>query len=448
MGSGKHLLVFIHGLWGNYKHMNSLNTIFEKTLSGHSELVYFAPRQNAMFKTFDGIEIVGYRTLMEICQFITGYKDGPITKISIVGYSMGGLIARFVIGKMYTEFDSVFKDIEPQIFLTLATPHLGVEFYNPGNSASKGILQSLIRNLGSRILGKSGREMFITNSKNDILLKLTEDPFLESLARFKWRAVIANVKNDRTVAFYTSYITDCDPFILTKNNIKYAFEEKIPGSHYSRANPKIIDMDLLDRRLKRPKVEKKRTIKWFKILPLIFLFVTLILPVLFCLNIAATLYSDVANWKYRRLLQAGQLPVLIHSKLGLDEKLKEYATDVYGSIINDEEGNTNEDDDSYNEDETESGEEHVCWRNFIEKYSRVWAGVNQFPRLPFDSRRKTMLANLNKLSWIRIPIYIKSANAHGGIVARRGLDEDAPQTSVACLEFTAQLVQYLLGHCY
>lgn len=447
MGSGKHLLVFIHGLWGNYKHMNSLNTVFEKTLANHPELVYYAPRQNAMFKTFDGIEIVGYRTLTEICQFITGYKEGPITKISIVGYSMGGLIARFVIGKMYSEFDKIFGDIEPQIFMTLATPHLGVEFYNPENSTSRRILHSLIRSLGSSILGKSGREMFITNSKNDILLKLTEDQFLKSLSRFKWRVVIANVKNDRTVAFYTSYITDYDPFILTKNNLKYTFEDKIPGSNYSKVMPKIIDMNRLDPKQKRPEVPRRDFSRWLKIVPLIFLFVTFILPIMFCLNIMATLYSDLATWKYRRLMKGGQLPLLIHNKLGLDDTLKEYAADVYGSILNDDEGNNNDEDESFNEEQAEAGEEHAFWKDFIEKYSKVWTGAKQFPKLPFDQRRKTMLANLNKLSWIRVPIYIKSANAHGGIVARRGLNEDAPQSSVACLEFTAQLVQYLLAHC-
>lgn len=447
MGSGKHLLVFIHGLWGNYKHMNSLKKILEKTLEDRQELVYYATRQNAMFKTFDGIEIVGYRTLMEICEFITGHKDGPITKISIVGYSMGGLIARFVVGKMYTEFDQVFRDIEPQIFMTLATPHLGVEFYNPENSTSKRIFQSLIRRLGSSILGKSGREMFMTNRNNDILLKLTEDQFLQSLARFKWRVVIANVKNDRTVAFYTSYIADCDPFIYTKNNVKYAFEEKVPGSDYSRTIPKIIDMDRLDAKLKRPKVPKRSALRYLKMAPIIVLFVTFILPVMFCLNILATLYSDIVTWKYRKLIQTGQLPFLLHSKLGLNDSLKEYATDVYGSILNDEEGNDNDDEESSSQKPMEAGEEQVFWREFIEKYSKIWDGASQFPKLPFDQRRETMFTNLNKLSWIRVPIYIKSANAHGGIVARRGLNDDTPKTSVACLEFTAQLVQYLLGHC-
>ncbi|QLL34890.1 hypothetical protein HG536_0H02650 [Torulaspora globosa] len=445
MGSGKHLVVFIHGLWGNYKHMNSLNTVFERVLEGKQEFVFLTPRQNAMFKTFDGIEIVGYRTLLEICQFIGTFKDEPITKISIVGYSMGGLIARFVIGKMYGEFGKVFRDIEPQIFLTMATPHLGVEFYNLQKSTLKGIFQAVIRSLGSSILGKTGREMFITNSSNDVLVKLTQGEFLDGLSKFKWRAVVANVKNDRTVAFYTSFITDCDPFLATNNDVKYIFEDKVPGSHYSRTTPRIISMDRLDPELKRPK-PKRDFSRWFKVLPLIALFITLILPVMFCLNILATIYSSIVTWRYRKLLQEGKLPLLIHNKLGLNDALKEYATDIYGSLMNEEDAEVN-DDESQDDIYANGGEEHVPWKEFIDKYSRVWSNTEQFPKLPLDENRRTMLKNLDTLDWIRVPIYIKSANAHGGIVARKGLDDDVPDTSVACLEFTAQLAQYLLAHC-
>lgn len=426
--------------------MNSLSTVFERILDGRQEFVFLTPRQNAMFKTFDGIEIVGYRTLLEICQFIANFKDEPVTKISIVGYSMGGLIARFIVGKMYGEFAKVFRDIEPQIFITMATPHLGVEFYNPKNSALKGVLQTVVRSLGSSILGKTGREMFITNSSNDVLVKLTQGEFLESLSKFKWRAVVANVKNDRTVAFYTSFITDCDPFLVTNNDVKYIFEEKIPGSHYSKTTPRIINMDRLDPKLKRPKVPKRHPSRWFKILPLIALFVVLILPIMFCLNILATIYSSVVTWRYRKLLQQGKLPLLIHNKLGLDDTLKEYATDMYGSLMNEEDAEVNDDetqDDTY----ADGGEEQVSWKEFISKYSSVWTETKRFPKLPFDDNRRTMLKNLDTLNWIRVPIYIKTANAHGGIVARKGLDDDAPDTSIACLEFTAQLAQYLLTHC-
>ena len=43
-------------------------------------------------------------------------------------------------------------------------------------------------------------------------------------------------------------------------------------------------------------------------------------------------------------------------------------------------------------------------------------------------------------------MYIKSFNAHAGIVARRGLDEDKEPMSAATVEFTAKLLNYLFSH--
>lgn len=448
MGSGKHLFVLIHGLWGNHKHMKSLNKAFEEAFGQDKNCVFFAPTQNALFKTFDGIEIVGYRTVIEICQYIKEFKDGQITKISIVGYSMGGLIARFVVGKMFSEFGQIFGGMEPQLFLTMASPHLGVQFYNPNASKFKRVFQPILRGVGSNILGKTGRELFITNRHNDILVKLAQGEFLESLAKFKWRVAFANVKNDRTVSFYTSYISDCDPFIATENNIKYSFEEKIPGSGYSRVPPRIIDIDRLDILVQRPEVHKPRYyFKWIKILPLIFLFICFVLPVMFCLNLSASIYSTLMTKKYRVMLRNGEGSRINYRKLGFDDTLKEYFSDIYGPVLNgeeedDEENETTKDSNDLTEEEVQ---QHMSWREFIEKYSANWKTEKQFPKLPFDDNRKTITNNLNTLSWIKVPVYIKSTNAHGGIVARRGLDANAPSTSVGCVEFAANLVKHLLN---
>ena len=80
------------------------------------------------------------------------------------------------------------------------------------------------------------------------------------------------------------------------------------------------------------------------------------------------------------------------------------------------------------------------------KYTTINDGVwkSKFKKLPFDENRKVILRNLNKLKWIRVPIYIKAVNAHGVIVARRGMDENTAATGIACIEFTAQLLAYLM----
>ena len=53
--------------------------------------------------------------------------DRKVTRFSITGYSLGGLLARYVIGALYaTKF---FDTIKPVNFTTIATPHLGIPKY-------------------------------------------------------------------------------------------------------------------------------------------------------------------------------------------------------------------------------------------------------------------------------------------------------------------------------
>ena len=51
-------------------------------------------------------------------------RDGyQIKKLSMVGYSLGGLVARYAIGLLHHQ--GLFKKIEPVNFTTFVTPHLG-----------------------------------------------------------------------------------------------------------------------------------------------------------------------------------------------------------------------------------------------------------------------------------------------------------------------------------
>ncbi|CAI4051391.1 hypothetical protein SKDZ_15G2100 [Saccharomyces kudriavzevii ZP591] len=446
MSSEKHLFVLIHGLWGNYKHMESMRAMLSTTLKkdkAEDDMVYFLPKENAMFKTFDGIEIIGYRTLIEVCEFIRDYEDGKITKISVMGYSQGGLVARFMIGKMLTEFKELFEDIEPQLFITMATPHLGVEFYNPMDITYKSVLYATLRAFGSTILGKSGRELFIANSSNDILVKLSQDEYFEALSLFKWRVAFANVKNDRTVAFYTAFITNCDPFIDFDNKLKYTFEEKIPGSDYRGILPKIVDLNALNVKSHAPVKPTNVYKKWGRTILLILVVTIFIFPTVLIINCLGTAYSYIVTCKYRKMLSNGVLHNEVRGRLGLTEQLKGYVTDAYGSIMN-----SALDMDADNEASNASlvNEEELPWKEFIQKYSAINDGVwkSRFKKLPFDESRNTILRNLNRLQWIRVPIYIKAVNAHGVIVARRGMDEDTAATGIACVEFTGRLLAYLM----
>lgn len=450
----KHLFVLIHGLWGNHKHMKSLEKVLDKALNGKKDgekkdYLFFLPKQNAMFKTFDGIEIIGYRTLIEICTYLKEFKNGKITKISFIGYSLGGLISRFIVGKMYSECEEIFENIEPCIFMTVATPHLGIQFYNPKKYLHRSILFGTFTALGSTILGKSGRELFITNESNDILVRLSEGEYIKALKKFKHRIAFTNVRNDRTVAFFTGLITDIDPFANSDNRLKFEYLEKVPGKNYSRTIPRIIDMNRLNPDVYIPNERKNPVRYWFRTFSLIFVAVFLVVPIAFFMNVGGSIYSYTATWKYRRMLKNNEFPKLVKEKVGITDDIKNYVSDAYGSIMGSVMEDDNDNPQNFEETPQPQGDDAEEWRLFTEKYSSLdepsqpWR--SKFHKINLTNERLLIMKNLQKLTWVKVPIYVKSANSHGGIIARMGLNDKTPSTGVASLEFMSQLLNYLVN---
>ena len=165
------------------------------------------------------------------------------------------------------------------------------------------------------------------------------------------------------------------------------------------------------------------------------------------------IYSYAATCRYRKLISQGKISGVIKEKLASNESsrmrddLKDYVSDVYGSVFEDSIQNATDNDINASKMDS-SVENDSSWNDFIDKYSNIGQGhwKQNFHKLPFDNHRETILRNLSSLSWIRVPMYIKAVNAHGSLVARRGLDESTPKTSLACLEFAGQLLNYLLDH--
>lgn len=172
--------------------------------------------------TYDGIEVGAERVAREIEDKLDelsryGYK---ITRFSIVGYSLGGLVARYAIGLLYHK--GYFDKITPVNFTTFVTPHLGVRTPLTGYS------NHLWNVLGARTLSTSGRQLFtIDNFRNTgrPLLSVLADPqsvFISALAKFEHRSLYTNIVNDLSAVFYTTGVSRCDPFSnLSKVNLRY-----------------------------------------------------------------------------------------------------------------------------------------------------------------------------------------------------------------------------------
>ncbi|KAG0250184.1 hypothetical protein BG011_008587 [Mortierella polycephala] len=143
-------------------------------------------------------------------------RSKKVTQFSFLGYSLGGLIGRFAIGLLDMEkfFDPVEeggKGIEPMYFVTMATPHLGIR-KPPESKWSR-----LFNYLSSRMLSRTGEQLqliddYILGKPILLVMSESEGVFLKALTRFKRRALYCNIRNDRSVPFWTASFSDADPF--------------------------------------------------------------------------------------------------------------------------------------------------------------------------------------------------------------------------------------------
>lgn len=69
------------------------------------ELYLLIAKQNSGSFTYDGVERGGERVCAEIEEELRTIesKGGKIKKLSVVGYSLGGLVARYAVGLLYAK---------------------------------------------------------------------------------------------------------------------------------------------------------------------------------------------------------------------------------------------------------------------------------------------------------------------------------------------------------
>jgi Putative serine esterase (DUF676) len=205
------LTPIIHRLWGNPTHLNYVASALREKY-GEDQLIVLAVKQNAGSYTYDGIEIGSERVAKEIEETLDQLaRDGfQIRKLSMVGYSLGGLVARYALGLLHSR--GWFEKIRPVNFTTFASPHLGVR------TPLRGYANHIWNVLGARTLCMSGRQLFMIDKFRDTgrpLLSVLADPhsiFIHALKKFENRSLYANIVNDRSAVFYTTGISRFDPF--------------------------------------------------------------------------------------------------------------------------------------------------------------------------------------------------------------------------------------------
>ncbi len=186
------------------------------------ELYILVAARNSGSFTYDGVELGGERVCAEIEEELEKIRSsgGNITRLSIAGYSLGGLVARYAVGLLHAK--GVFNQLEPVNFTTFASPHLGVR------TPLRGWHNHVWNVLGARTLSMSGRQLFTIDNFRGTgrpLLAILADPdsiFMSGLKRFKRRTLYTNVVNDRSAVHYTTAISKTDPYTdMSRVKTKY-----------------------------------------------------------------------------------------------------------------------------------------------------------------------------------------------------------------------------------
>ncbi|WWD16888.1 hypothetical protein CI109_101320 [Kwoniella shandongensis] len=241
-----HLIILIHGLYGSTLNLKVVEEELiraggeveqgasasshggppttSKSSTGHKseykdggggiETVVYLAQSIKGPRTWDGIDICAHRITEEVDKEIERLQDDgkDVVGVSVMGYSLGGLIARFLIGQLHARQPSFFAKHRPVTFSTAATPHLGVLKYGTRQNA-------LISKLGRVMFGRTGRQIYCQDEEPDWggrgLLEFMTDPnhvFIQALKVFPKVMILVNGIHDNTVPYPTAAISYTDPF--------------------------------------------------------------------------------------------------------------------------------------------------------------------------------------------------------------------------------------------
>lgn len=372
----------------------------------HDELNLLLAKQNSGSFTYDGIERGGERVCAEIEEELRKIEKegGKITKLSVIGYSLGGLVSRYAVGLL--DAKGILDDVECMNFATFASPHLGVR------TPLKGWHNHVWNVLGARTLSMSGRQLFTIDKFRDTnrpLLSVLADPnsiFMSGLRKFKRHTLYANVTNDRSAVYYTTGITKTDPF-TDMDNVKVNFldghDRVILDPEFPVAlRPKSISPASLS-------TLTASTIKGFKRMPLI-LAVTVLVPIGVAAFLVNSVIQTVRSSSRIKLHEAGQAGVNVE-EYRMPVRIREEVEQVYEALNNSQsqEYLATEDD----EDESQDIEN----RKRLTRERRFSTPTQ--PTLALTAAQFEMIENLDTLGWRKYPVWIHNhRHTHAAIIVR------------------------------
>ncbi|XWS25454.1 hypothetical protein CRYUN_Cryun27aG0069700 [Craigia yunnanensis] len=277
-----HLVIMVNGIIGSAQNWRFAAKQFLKKYP-ENVIVHCSERNSAML-TFDGVDVMGDRLAEEVKYVISRHPS--VQKISFVGHSLGGLVARYAIARLYEQdltreisqtnghhgtdhlgdscpegkFKGKIAGLEPMNFITFASPHLGSRWHKqvPLFCGSHALEKFAART--SWFLGRTGKHLFLTDGKNGkqpLLLRMVSDcedlKFMSSLQCFRRRVVYANASFDHIVGWSTSSLRRRNelpkikhlprgykyPHIVNVETAKTATLDEVPSEAKINGNEKI-----------------------------------------------------------------------------------------------------------------------------------------------------------------------------------------------------------------
>ncbi|XP_073142978.1 putative lipase YDR444W [Henckelia pumila] len=239
-----HLVIMVNGLIGSSEDWRYAAEQFVKKLP--NKVIVHRSECNSSMLTFDGVDRMGERLAEEVIDVIRRWHG--VRKISFVAHSLGGLVARYAIGRLYelsaktgsTKFPGYgsheeinvsskhrnqIGGLEPMNFITFATPHLGSRGHKQlPFLCGLPFLEKSASQTAHWIAGRSGKHLFLTDEDDGrppLLLRMVNDSddihFISALRSFKRRVAYANANYDHVVGWRTSSIRRPDE--LPKSNL-------------------------------------------------------------------------------------------------------------------------------------------------------------------------------------------------------------------------------------
>ncbi|XP_057434828.1 uncharacterized protein LOC130727651 isoform X2 [Lotus japonicus] len=231
-----HLIIMVNGLIGS---AHDWKFAAKQFLARYpNDTVVHCSERNTSILTLDGVDVLGERLAEEVIQVIKRHPS--VQKISFVGHSLGGLIARYAIAKLYgrdiskelsqgnghseseissdqechahdRKYEGKIAGLEPINYISSASPHLGSRGHRQVPMFCGFRFLEKTAYCASWFLGKTGKHLFLADckkGKSPLLLQMARDTedikFLSALRSFKHRVAYANVRYDQLVGWSTS----------------------------------------------------------------------------------------------------------------------------------------------------------------------------------------------------------------------------------------------------